>query len=54
MGAIRYSCPILQVSTNILPAKDIRLLRKFQPDSFKTEGLVCVEMDGRTWIDRLF
>jgi len=41
MGAIRYSCPIL-------PAKEIRLLEKFQPDSFQTERLVCVETDGRT------
>jgi len=40
MGAIRYSCP-----TYILPAKERRLLGKFQPDSPKTEGLVCVETD---------
>jgi len=57
MGAIRYSCPIRLVPTYILPAKDIRLLGKFQPDSFKTERLVCVETDGqtdrRTWLDRL-
>jgi len=48
MGAIRCSCPILGslVPTYILPAKDIRLLGKFQPDSFKTERLVCVETDG--------
>jgi len=30
-------------------------LEKFQPDSFKTERLVCVETDGqtdrRTWLD---
>jgi len=38
MEAIRYSCPIRLVPTYILPAKDIRLLGKFQPDSFKTEG----------------
>jgi len=36
MGAIRYSCPIRLVPTYILPAKDRRLLGKFQPDSFKT------------------
>jgi len=57
MGAIRYSCPIRLVPTYILPAKDIRLLGKFQTDSFKTERLVCVETDGqtdrRTWLDRL-
>jgi len=35
MGAIRY-------------AKEIRLLGKFQPGSFKTERLVCVETDGQT------
>jgi len=35
MGAIRYS-------------KDIRLLGKVQPDSFKTERLACVETDGQT------
>jgi len=29
MGAIRYSCPVRLVPTNILPAKDIRLLGKF-------------------------
>jgi len=46
MGAIRYSCAIRLVPTYILPAKDIRLLGKFQPDSFKTERLVCVETDG--------
>jgi len=34
MGAISYSCPIRLVPTYILPAKDIRLLGKFQPDSF--------------------
>jgi len=43
MGAIRYSCP-----TYILPTKERRLLGKFQPDSFKTERLVCVETDGQT------
>jgi len=34
--------------TFILPAKYIRLLGKFQPDSFKSERLVCVETDGQT------
>jgi len=48
MGAKRYSCPIRLVPTYILPAKDRRLLEKFQPDSFKTERLVCVETDGQT------
>jgi len=48
MGAIRYSCPIRLAPTYILPAKDIRLLGKFKPDSFKTERLVCVETDGQT------
>jgi len=48
MGAIRYSCPIRLVPTYILPAKDLRLLDKFQPDSFKTERLVGVETDGQT------
>jgi len=48
MGAIRYSCPIRLVPAYILPAKNIRLLEKFQPDSFKTERLVCVETDGQT------
>jgi len=47
MGAIRYSCPIRLFPTYILPAKDIRLLGQFQPDSFKTERLVCVEKDGQ-------
>jgi len=37
MGAIRHSCPIRLVPTDILPAKERRLLGKFQPDSFKTE-----------------
>jgi len=46
MGAIRYSCPIRLVY--ILPAKEIRLLGKFQRNSFKTERLVCVETDGQT------
>jgi len=48
IGAVRYSCPIRLVPTYILPAKQIRLLGKFQPDSFKTERLVCVETDGQT------
>jgi len=48
MGAIRYSCPIRLVPTYILPAKEIRLLGKFLPDSFKTERLVSVETDGQT------
>jgi len=48
MGAIRNCCPFRLVPTYILPAKEIRLLGKFQCDSFKTEGLVCVEMDGQT------
>jgi len=48
MGAIRYSCPIRLIPTSILPAKDIRLFGKFQPDSFKTERVVCVETDGQT------
>jgi len=45
MGAIRYGFPIRLVPTHILPAKDIRLLVKFKPDSFKTERL---ETDGQT------
>jgi len=48
MGAIRYSCPIRLNPTYTLPAKDIRLLGKFQPDSFKTERLDCVETEGQT------
>jgi len=40
MGAIRY--------TRILPAQELRLLGKFQPDSFKIEILVCVETDRQT------
>jgi len=43
-----YSCPILLVPTYILPAKERRVLGKFQPDSFKTERLACVETDGQT------
>jgi len=48
MEAIRYSCPIRLVPTYLLPAKERRLLGKFQPASFKTERLVCVETDGQT------
>jgi len=48
MGAIICSCPIRLVPTYLLPAKERRLLRKFQPDSFKTERLVCVETEGQT------
>jgi len=48
MGAIRYSCPIRLVPTDILPAEERRLLGKYQPDSLKTERLVCVETDGQT------
>jgi len=55
LGSMRYSCPIRLVPTNIQPAKEIRLLEKLQPDSFKTERLDCVETDGqtdgRTWSD---
>jgi len=36
IGAIRYSVPIRLVPTYILLTKEIRLLGKFQPDSFKT------------------
>jgi len=46
MGAIRYSCPIRLVPTFILPAKEIRILGKFQTDSFKTERQVGVETGG--------
>jgi len=42
------SCSIRLVPTCILPAKEIWLLGKFQPDSFKTERLVCVETDRQT------
>jgi len=52
MRAIRYSCSIQLVPTSILPAKEIRLLGNFQPDSFKTERLVCVETDGQADIAR--
>jgi len=48
IGAIRYSVPIRLVPTYILLTKEIRLLGKFQPDSFKTERLDCVETDGLT------
>jgi len=48
MGAIRYSCPIQLIPTYILPAKERRLLGKFQSDSFNAERLVCVETDGQT------
>jgi len=46
MGAIRYSCPIRLVPTYILPAKKRSLLGKFQPDSLRTERLVCVGKDN--------
>jgi len=42
----------LLVPTYILPAKEIKLLGKFQPDNFKTERLVCVKTDGQTDIAR--
>jgi len=46
---IRYSDPIRLVPTYILPANKKKiLLGKFQPDSFKTETLVCVGTDGQT------
>jgi len=48
MGATRFSCPIRMVPTYILPAKEKRLLGKFQPDSFKIERLIWVETDGQT------
>jgi len=48
LGPIRYSCPIRLVLTYILPAKEKRLLGKFQPDSFKTERQACVETDELT------
>jgi len=43
MGAIGRSCPIRLVPTYILPTIEIRLL-----GSFKTERLVCVELNRRT------
>jgi len=43
MGAIRYSCPLWLVQTYKLPAKERRILEEFQPDSFKSERLVCVD-----------
>jgi len=45
MGAIRYSGPIRLVPSYILPAKEIQLLGKSQPDCFKAERLVCAETD---------
>jgi len=59
VGNIRTNT--LQIWPNIpayiLPAKEIILLGKFQPDSFKTDRLACVETDGQTdretWLDRL-
>jgi len=47
MGAIRHSCPIRLVPTYILPTKETRPLGKLQPDSFKTDRLICVETDGQ-------
>jgi len=47
MVTIRFSCPIRLVPTYKLPAKERRLLGTFQPDSFKTERLVCVQTDGQ-------
>jgi len=41
MVAIRYRGPIRLVPTYIIPAKEIRLLGKFQLDSFKTERLAA-------------
>jgi len=56
MGAIRYSCPIRLVPTYILPAKKTKTFGWFQPDSFKTQRIVCLETDGkvdiRTWLER--
>jgi len=51
---IRYSWPTRVVPTYTLPAMEIKLLGRFHPDSFKTERLVCVQTDRRTWLDRLF
>jgi len=48
VGAVRYSCPIRLVPTYILPAKERRLLGKFQPDSFKIKRLGSVETDAQT------
>jgi len=31
---------------------EIRLLGKFQPDSFKTERLICVKTNGQTYTAR--
>jgi len=44
MEVIEYSCQIRLVQTYILPAKEIRLLGRFQPDSFKTS----LRRNGRT------
>jgi len=49
MGAIRYS---RLAQTYILPAKERRLLGKFQAYCFRTERLICVEPDGQTDMSR--
>jgi len=53
IGAIGYTCPIGRVPTYILPAIEIRFLGRFHPDSIKSERLVCVETNRRTWLNRL-
>jgi len=50
MRAIRYSCPTQLAPTYILPSKNRTLLGKFQPDSLKTDRLVCIDMP---WLTRL-
>jgi len=52
MRALRYNCSIRLVPFYILPSKERRGLEKFQPDSFNTERIVCVETDGQAAMAR--
>ena len=47
-AAVCYNCPISAVPTNVKLLSEKRTHAKFQIDSLKTNGLVCIYTDGRT------
>ena len=53
MAAICYSGPIAAVPTNEQLLCEKRTGAKFYIDSLKTEELVCIDTDRRTWLNQL-
>ena len=53
MADICYSDPISAVPTNEHLLSEKRTGAKFQIDSLKTEGVVCIYTVRRTWLNQL-